>query len=225
MSADEVSRCFDRCACAKADRAGAGAIRGVSKRLLAQLDDGRLTGANVLEVGSGLGGLTLSMAERGTARSVGVDLSPQSVRAATGLAVEAGLGDRTTFVVGDGAAIDLPPSDVVVLDKVICCYQAVDALLLNSLRAAGRTFAFAAPHSSGVRGLLARAVLGLENTLRRIRRDPFRAFVHDLGRIEGRLADAGFERVAGSRRFIWSVAVYERRVASSTGTASGRRRP
>lgn len=225
MSVEGVSECFDRCACAKGRRAEAGSIKGVSRILLELLDDGRLTGASVLEVGCGLGGLTLSMAKRDTARSTGVDLSPESIRAASRLAAESGLADRTAFLVGDGAEIALPASDVVVLDKVICCYPAVDALLQNSLLAATRSYAFAAPMSSGLRGMVARAVLGFENTLRRIRRDPFRAFVHDLRRVEERIAEAGFERTAGSRRFIWSVAVFERPALSPTARASGRPRP
>jgi len=102
----------------------------------------------------------------------------------------------------------LAKHDIVVLDKVMCCYPQADALIENSLRAAGSTYAFVVPFSSGLRGFTARVGIGLENALRRLRRDPFRAYVHDVDRIERRVAQAGLTRVASARRFIWYVAVH-----------------
>src|SRR5207249_3405489 len=121
------------------------------------------------------------------------------------LAREAGLGDRASFSVGDAAQVELSTADVVVLDKVICCYPRVDALLQNSLGAAGSIYAFALPCSSGLRGLVARVGIGLENLYRWARRQSFRAYVHDVRKIESRIAEAGLERVATARRFMWYV--------------------
>jgi hypothetical protein len=66
------------------------------------------------------------------------------------------------------------------------------------------------PVSSGWRGILARAGLGLENSIRRIRGEAFRALVHDVAGIEARIAAAGLTRVAATNRLAWYVAVYER---------------
>ena len=106
--------------------------------------------------------------------------------------------------------MDLAPHGVGVLDKVICCYPDVDALLDNSLRAARLAYGFVVPYSSGWRGVLARAGIAGENGLRRMRRQPFRAFVHDLDLIEARIAEAGLKRVAATGRFVWYVAIYTR---------------
>jgi len=147
---------------------------------------------------------------RGAARAAGLDLSSVAIREATRLANEAGLAERVRFDVGDAAQVELVASDVVVLDKVICCYPEVDSLLENTIRATGSTYAFAVPYSSGIRGLLARMAISLENAFRRIRRQAFRAYVHDVKRIESILARAGFEPVASTRRTMWYVAVHER---------------
>lgn len=205
-----VAQCFDKCASARGRRARPGSVRGLSRTLLDLLGRQRIAGRTVLEVGCGLGGLTLASASRGAERATGVDLSPVAIREASRLAAEAGLADRVTFAVGDGSRMDLAPHDVVVLDKVICCYPDVDALLDNSLRAARLAYGFVVPFSSGWRGVLARAGIAGENGLRRMRKQPFRAFVHDIDRIEARIAEAGLKRVATAGRFVWYLAVYTR---------------
>jgi SAM-dependent methyltransferase len=205
-----ISECFDRCACGKARRGRAGKVRGVSKVLLSLLEEQRLAGATVLELGCGLGGLTRETVSRGASRATGIDLSPVSIREASRLAAETGLADRVEFAVGDGARVELAPHDVVVLDKVICCYPEVDALLSNSLGGARRTYAFVAPVSWGWRGVVANVGIGFVNAFLRIGRQKYRAFVHDLGRVEARVAEAGFDRVAATSRAIWFVGVYRR---------------
>jgi len=141
---------------------------------------------------------------------MGVDLSPVAIREAARLAAEAGLADRATFAVGDGSRMDLQPHDVVVLDKVICCYPDADALLDNSLRATRLTYGFVVPFSSGWRGAAARAGIAMENAAYWVSRQPFRAFVHDVERIEARIVQAGLTRVATADSFPWYLAVYAR---------------
>ena len=206
-----ISRCFDHCACAKSKRRHPGRVRGVSKVLLELVERQGLAGATVLELGCGLGGLTRETVRLGASRATGIDLSPESVRAATRLAAGDALTDRVAFSVGDGARTSLEPHDVVVLDKVICCYPEMDALLENSLGAARRTYAFVAPVSWGWRGLAARIAISFGNAFFRITRQGYRAFVHDLRHVEARIADEAFERIAATRSAIWFVGVYGRR--------------
>jgi ubiquinone/menaquinone biosynthesis C-methylase UbiE len=205
-----ISECFDKCACVRGQRTRPGSIRGASRVLLDLLDHGELVGRTVLELGCGLGGLTLATLSQGAAHATGIDLSPVAIREASRLAQESGFGEQVSFAVGDAARVQLSTSDVVILDKVICCYPQVDALLENSLRATSSTYAFVLPFSVGVRGILARIGISLENLTRWVRRQSFRAFVHDVPRIEARVAEAGFERVATARRFIWYVSVHRR---------------
>jgi len=58
-----------------------------------------LTGARVLDVGTGPGIMALPLAERG-AHVIGTDISEQQIAAATSLAIARGLTDRCTFEVG-----------------------------------------------------------------------------------------------------------------------------
>src|SRR3990170_2032141 len=68
-------------------------------------------------------------------------LTETGIAGRTVLHVGRGVGDRTSFEVGDGAAVELPTSDIVVLNRVVCCYPDIDALLTNTLAAAGSVYA------------------------------------------------------------------------------------
>lgn len=64
--------------------------------------------SRVLDIGSGLGGPARTVAEVTGAHVTGVDLTPAFCATAADLSAWSGLGDRTTFVVGDATALDFP---------------------------------------------------------------------------------------------------------------------
>jgi len=110
--------------------------------------------------------------------------------------------------------VPLRPADVVVLNRVVCCYPDATGLLDNALPAAGSIVAISAPVDRGAAGALNRAVTAVWNRwygLRSAKYGGFRTFVHDLDAIEARVRAAGFTRLHRSRRrVVWEVAVYQR---------------
>jgi 2-polyprenyl-3-methyl-5-hydroxy-6-metoxy-1,4-benzoquinol methylase len=203
----DIARYFDRAACCSAGDSGG--LGHVSRALLRLFDDVDLTGRSVLDVGCGPGALALALHRRGAGLVTGIDLSPASLDRARGAAAAAGLSLRV--VLGDAATTPLDAHDVVVLDKVVCCYGDHQALLANALPAVRDLCAIALPHSHGLRGQAARLGLGAENTWRRLRADPFRAYVHDTATIARMLRSHGFGRIAARDLSIWHVALYKRR--------------
>ena len=182
----------------------------VSRRLLAALLRCDPAGQTVLEGGCGRGALLIELVRAGASRATGMDLSRESVDAARRLAVEAGLGDRAEFRVGDAATESFERHDWVVLDKVICCYRYADRLLENSLSAAVSVYAFAVPTSRGLRGALARTIGLLEDVTNSLRGRPCPGYVHDVDAMERRLQEAGFRRVHGELMRLWYIAVFRR---------------
>ena len=181
---------------------------------MAALENQGLTGRTLLDVGCGSGDLALAAIARGADRATGFDLGPGAIQAARTLAEERGLTERTTFEVGDGATLSLPRADVVSLNRVFCCYPHIDALLSNTLEAAGSIYAFTAPGDRGVVGLGNRISLWFGNGWYRLRAKKFagfRAFVHDLGAVDESIRAAGFEPVHREHRGTWDLAVYARR--------------
>jgi magnesium-protoporphyrin O-methyltransferase len=187
---------------------------GVTVPLLEALEEAGVRDRTVLDIGCGIGDVASGTVQRGASRAVGVELSPRAVAEARKLAVARGVADRVTFTIGDGAKVDLPRSDVVVLNRVFCCYPDIDALLGRSLAAAEHVYAFTAPPSSGFLGAVAKLQVRLSNVwyrLRDARFHGFRVFVHDLDTVDARVRAAGFAPVRDERRRLaWRLAVYVR---------------
>jgi len=189
-------------------------VAGVTAHLLRALDEAGLAGRTVLDVGCGIGDLALTALERGAETAVGFDLSSKAVEQAGALAASRGLANRARFEVGDGSKVDLPEADVVVLNRVFCCYADADGLLDRSLAAARNVYAFTTPVSRGVVGSMNRAWTGCWNVIYRLREAKyhgFRTFVHDIDRIDERVRAAGFRPLRREhRRGVWDLAVYSR---------------
>lgn len=186
----------------------------VTTSLLDAITEAGLADRTVLDVGCGIGDLAIEAVARGAASGMGFDLSPKAIGEARKLAASRGVGDRMRFEVGDGAKLDLPAADIVVINRVVCCYPDTDNLLEHTLGAARSVFAMTAPVSNGVTGLLNRFWNRLGNVSYRLRPKKyggFRTFIHDLDRIDGRIRAAGFRRVRHEhRRVVWDLAVYTR---------------
>jgi len=212
---DDHDCCVDRWAAHTAKRAHKREVGSpVSRRLLDAIDAVGLERRSVLDIGCGSGDLALAALGRGAEQATGIDLGTGAVQEARRLSQHRGLADRATFFVGDGATTPLQQHDVVVLNRVYCCYPNVDGLLSNSLQAARRVYAFTAPISGGMAGVLNRIQIRLVNLWYRLRNNKFkgfRVFVHDLTEIDRRVRAGGFRQVATRRvRFVWHLAAYER---------------
>jgi hypothetical protein len=116
--------------------------------------------------------------------------------------------ERVTFVHGDFVALAdrIPPADVVTLDRVICCYPDMERLVAASAGKAQRLYGAVFPRERWVM----KVMLALENFARRLRGNPFRAYVHPTAAI-----DAAARRQGLTPRFVldtllWRVAVYAR---------------
>jgi SAM-dependent methyltransferase len=186
----------------------------VTASLLDAITEAGVADRTILDVGCGIGDLAIEVVARGGANGTGFDLSPKAIGEARRLAASRGVGDRMRFEVGDGAKLDLPAADIVVINRVVCCYPDTDNLLDHTLGAAGSVFAMTAPVSKGATGLLNRLKSALENVGYRLRPSKyvgFRTFIHDLDRIDERIRAAGFRRTRHEhRRVVWDLAVYTR---------------
>ena len=207
--------CFDDWAAGNAKRARRKeTTAGVTNDLIEALGRSRLAGRTVLDIGCGTGDLAMAALARGATRAMGVDLGAGAIEEARALARERSMDDRSTFQVGDAATVHLDRYDVVLLNRVLCCYPDIDALLDNSLSAASDVYAFTAPPSAGPAGAFSRAQIRLANSWFRLRDEKFRGFrahVHDLEAVDRRIKAAGFRPVVeGRRRLVWHLAIYER---------------
>jgi len=212
---DQPTCCFDDWAVHNARRARSKeTVAPVTQALLGALKTVGLEGRTILDVGCGAGDLVLAALRHGAVQATGIDLGGGAIAQARQLAEARGLADRSRFEVGDGAVAALGRADVVVLNRVVCCYPNVEALLANTLDATNRVYAFSAPVDRGAAGLLNRVVVRVSNGWYAIRRSKFRGFrtfVHDLDQIDARVRGTGFVLVhRARRRVVWEFAIYNR---------------
>ncbi len=182
----------------------------VSGAILDLVRDATLRRPSVMELGCGTGALGVALLEMGASRLTGVDLSPASIDMARRRAAAGGYGDVARCEVGNAAEASEEPHDWVVLDRVICCYGDVDGLVGRAIALAGERIALSLPESRGWRGLVNRPLWALEYHGWDRWQGGCRGYVHDVRRIERRLADGGF-RASGSERVgLWHIGVYDR---------------
>ena len=216
MPDDDVPDCcFDEWAASNAKKARTNETTApITAALLNALDQVGLEGRTVLDVGCGTGDLALAALGRGARSAAGFDLGAGAIANARALAQERGLSERAAFQVGDGTQVALPRSDVVVLNRVVCCYPSADALLANTLGAAGKRLRLhrtGRPWPDGPVQPDPRLLGNGWYALRTKKFRGFRVFIHDLSAIDARIVGAGFRRVARERsRLVWDLRVYTR---------------
>jgi magnesium-protoporphyrin O-methyltransferase len=168
---------------------------------------GALAGT-VLDVGSGFGGLTLALLERGASSAVAVDASAAYVGAARDEAHRQGRSVTIRFVHADFVIVapELPSASIVTLDRVVCCYPSCQQLLAAAVARTERCLALSYPRDVWY----VRAGMALENGQRWLARNPFRTFVHPGGLIEDIITRAGFRLSGRCETWMWSADVYVR---------------
>ncbi len=192
---------------------------GDDARRIVDLVRGRMTpGYSVLEVGGGVGEIAIELLRDGAARVVNVELATRYETVAAELIRERGLGDRVERRLGDFVrdADSLPAADVVVMNRVVCCYPDADALVGAAADHTRRLLVMTFP----VDRWWIRVGLGIANALLAIRGGRFRGYVHPTRAVLGAAKHHGLRPVVHHRGLIWQIIALER-WATSGGTPGG----
>ncbi len=178
------------------------------RQLIEGLARAGIGGAALLEIGCGVGYLHQSLLETGAARAVGIDLSDKMLEEARARARERGLAARTEYLQGDFVELaeTLQTADVVILDKVVCCYPDAEALIQRSLAKGRRVYALTYPRDRW----FVRWGVGLTALALCLIRSPFRSYVHDPKCIEAWITARGLRKDYEAQTSIWLTQVYAR---------------
>jgi cyclopropane fatty-acyl-phospholipid synthase-like methyltransferase len=165
-------------------------------------------GADVLEVGGGVGAFQIELFKSGVVKSVNVELSSGYDDAALSLAKEEGVEDRITRRLGDFVEDrdDYDPADVVVMNRVVCCYPWMEKMMDAAVAKTGKYLALTFPRQKW----WTKSGLALSNTFMAARGCDFRAFVHPVAQIEAVATKAGLVVRHTDNDFIWQALVLER---------------
>jgi O-methyltransferase domain len=119
-----------------------------ARRLVDGLAARGVAGAEVLEIGGGVGAVDIELLRAGAARATIVELSPEYDEEAGALLREAGLEGRVERRIGDFVANGVPRADVVVMHRVVCCYPDEEALVGAAADHARRLLALSFPRNA-----------------------------------------------------------------------------
>lgn len=206
---DDYDKVFDR-KHAQA-RARAYAREGLTgdARAIVELVRGRMSpGYSVLEVGGGIGEIQLELLRDGAARAINVELATQYENVAAELIRERGLGDRLERRLGDFVreAAGIAVADVVVMNRVVCCYPDADALVGAAADHARRLLVMTFP----VDRAWIRWGIAVGNAVLRLRRNTFRGFVHPTRTVVASGERRGMRLALHRRGLIWQLLALER---------------
>lgn len=181
-------------------------LRKTTRILLEAVQKLGVEEATLLDIGGGIGAIQLEMLKAGVVQVTNVDASPAYSKVAREEAARHGWGEKVTYHVGNFVDIapTLNPVEIVTLDRVICCYNDMPALVKASVARARRVYAVVFPRDvwwikfgvkvfGWVQGLL---------------HNPFRIFAHPTEEVDALVREKGFERVFSNRGIFWQVIVY-----------------
>jgi SAM-dependent methyltransferase len=212
--------CGPGCACAVGNEFGERAARhdrdayrrkGPARTtawLIEGLAAGGAGGTTVLDIGAGVGAVHLALLAAGAASAVDVDGSPAYVAVAASEAERAGVRDRVSHRTGDFVELApaIEPADLVALDRVICCYPDMDALVRLSIARARRRYGVVYPRDT----TWIRALGRVANAVARLFRQKVRIWVHRTTDVDAIVRAAGFVPRLERSTLFWQVVVYER---------------
>lgn len=179
-----------------------------ARQLIGALTEAGVEDAELIDIGAGVGAIFNGLLAAGASRALDVDYSRAFIEAAREESARRGHADRVEFRFGDFVQLapEIPPADVVTLDRVICCYPNVRALIGVSASRARRLYGLVAP----VDAWWTRAGTRVLNALMWLMRRQMRFYVHRRSLVDGLLAGAGFAPIMRQRAGFWEVVAYRR---------------
>ena len=172
--------------------------RGLSERQQAFFESLDLDEKSILDLGCGIGALGLTALQRGAERAHLVDVSQASLRLAQELRVQLDLSGAT-FTQGDGARLELSTADIVVLDRVVCCYPDAGNLLRKASSLSECDLLFTYPLARWWLRL-GRSLLNLSMV---VTRNDYRFYVHSEDHLLDAAAQHGHRLKRRQRYGVW----------------------
>ena len=179
-----------------------------ARRMVAAANARGVVGATVLEVGAGVGGLHAELLRRGAARAMDVDVSLAYLAAAQQISEKLGLRQKVEYRNADFAAeaASVPPADVVIMHRVVCCYPDMPGLVAAAAQHARRALVLSFPRAAWY----TRLFFGGANLWMRFTGSGFRIYVHEPALIAATARSSGLRLAEQKSSWPWEIMVLER---------------
>lgn len=198
----------ERSARSEAKRYRRKGLDATSRHIVDFLKERGVDGRSVLEVGGGIGAIQIELLKAGASRAVSIELTPTYEEVAGELLAEASLKDRVQRKVMDfaNAKDSVDGADVVILNRVICCYPDMPKLAGEAADHAGQLLVLSFPREDW----WTRFGLMGANFILRIARREFQIFLHSPKSINAICEQHGLTPKLERRGLVWTVAAFGR---------------
>ena len=175
------------------------------RRIITSLPDPH--GCSVLDIGCGIGALSFELLKRGASHAYLVDVSRAYLQAARALTQQQDLENKVTLILNDLVQhSDNPPAEIVLLDRVVCCYPDARALLERAASLSTGTLAFTYPQPSWLLNLFQG---GMNFVMKLLRRD-YRLYLHPPALLMQAATSQGHRPVLERSLGVWRLVVLVR---------------
>jgi magnesium-protoporphyrin O-methyltransferase len=167
-----------------------------------------LKNVSLLDVGGGIGTIHHELLKDVASEATHVDASSAYLKIATEEAKRLRHEAQVKFIHADftDVADKLLQADVVTLDRVVCCYPNMQALLKAASSKSRMAIALTYPRETWYMKM----AVAIMNLWQSLMKDPFRVFVHPVAEMEMLLNGEGLRRVSTRRLFVWEMSLYQR---------------
>ena len=186
-------------------RRGAG---GTTKQLLEALNEAGVAGMSLLDIGGGIGVIQHELSAAGVRPITNVDASNAFLRMARQEAEKRGYAADARYLHGDFVSLaeGIEASHIVTLDRVLCCYPHMEALVDSAAAKTKRLLGLVYPRDTWW------TKMGIQvlNGYCRLQRNSFRNFIHPTAAVEQIVGEHGLRKIVHQNGLIWQVAVFAR---------------
>jgi len=165
-----------------------------------------IEGSRLLDVSGGVGAIQHELLKKGASSAVNIDGSSAYQAACEEEALRQGHSGRISYHFGDYATMEeLEPVDIVTMEKVVCCYPNMNALVTRAAADSQRLIGLVFPRN---RWWVRAIFLPTFNLVQRLLGREFRAFFHEPSEIRRILDGRGFRESFTAHTRFWTVAIY-----------------
>jgi len=167
-----------------------------------------VNGMTLLDIGGGVGAIQYELLNGGVRTVTNVEASTGYIDVAKAEAQRLGLVDRMSYRHGNFVelAAQIPPADIVTLDRVICCYPDMLAMVNLSATRARKLYGVVYPRTT----LRSKIWFLADNVGYWWQGNPFRIFLHPTQAVAATVRRNGLKQCFYQETPRWQVVLYER---------------
>ena len=150
----------------------------------------------------------MTLLKEGAAGATGVDISGGMIERARKFSNDLGVAGRAEYVVGDFVEVaeTIRDADITLLDKSVCCYENIDALIQTSTAKTKHLYALSHPKQNLFMELAFKGHIAFAKLFKW----KFHPFWHDWQKLREDVQHLGFELVYSKATPMWQVLVFRR---------------